>query len=85
MLSYHFIDIDPEMDQEPIDDDYVIVGHPSKKNELVRCEGKSHGSFQDENEICHFIMDQMEKEEFYPNIWYQNERGNLDLCVIEEE
>ena len=85
MLSYHFIEPDPDMDQEPVDGDYIIMSRPFGPNELARVNGRSCGSFRDENEMCSFIMEKMEEEGFYPNVWYQNERGAVDLCIIKEE
>jgi hypothetical protein len=45
----------------------------------VRQGGKSVGHFKDKDEALEAIDERMEKENFFPNIYYVNERGNTDL------
>ena len=40
-------------------------------------EGKFLGQFQTETEALEFIRHQMEREKFWPNIWYVSDHGNL--------
>ena len=78
-LTYHFID---DGEQRPEAGDYIIFGQPSDPDKLWKVEGRYLGSFPTVHSMCTFIRDRMETEQFYPNLWYQNERGTIDLCEI---
>jgi hypothetical protein len=78
MLTYRFV----EADGEPSESDVIIVSRPTGPDEVIQ-DGKSLGKFFNTHDLCSAIWAHMEATKFWPNVWFQNERGCLDLCVIE--
>lgn len=79
MLTYKFIEA--EKDQSPLYDDYTMVDFPS--GPIVLYQGSTvYGSFNSVHDVMVFIRKRMEIDKFWPDVWYQNERGYVDLCKI---
>ena len=90
MLTYRFVTDDPDAVAEgPCDDDWIIQGQPSGPDVLSRHEHTGFvGTFTGDNpidEMMSFIKATNDRESFWPNVWYINERGAVDLCVIVTE
>ena len=81
-LEYRFID-QGDFEVEP--GDFVIVDFPLRPREVVQVDTfepvATFGS-DDTSDLCSWIQDEMDRQGYYPNVWYQNERGAIDLCVI---
>ena len=65
------------------DDDYTIQGNPNGPDscyQYTRLICESH----DSREIALAIKEDMEIQRLWPSIWFCNERGTIDECVIRE-
>ena len=85
MLTYRFAGTDNEDIQ---DDDFVIRARPSGPDEVSQ-GGKVIGEWPSDEQGIHnmltAIKGEMELQGYWPNVWYINERGAVDLCVIVTE
>jgi hypothetical protein len=62
------------------DDDYVIVVTGRLGSQLaVNQTGHRLTLVDDKQEALAFIARHMERAQFWPNIWYENDHGNVDL------
>jgi len=90
-----FIEIDEpeesEGDEEPEDDEEddvfseeemqsgYIISDARRGGYSVSHEGKSVGSYDDMDEALDAIEDAMKRSNFFPNVYYVNDHGNVDL------
>lgn len=74
MYDYEELD---ELDNEPGDDDYIITD--GRHGYDVFQYGKLLFVGPDRDELFANIQDHMSQENFWPNVWYQGERGDMNL------
>jgi len=48
----------------------------------VGYEGRYLDTFSDKNEAVKFVVERMETEKYYPNVFYVNDHGNVDLLSV---
>jgi hypothetical protein len=73
---------DEEDFDEGMEDGYIISDVRSGSGVIVTQANKRVGKYKDKDEALDAIDERMEKEKFYPNIYYVNERGNTDLIDV---
>ena len=62
------------------DDDYVISD--DRSGYWVNVLGKDFGDF---NHAISAIVADMSRQQYYPNVWYINDHGNVDLLAIDKD
>lgn len=67
----------PDSDPDIQDDDYVI--NASRSGYAVDLLNEC---YQDYDECIKAIANDMIKNNFYPDVWYINDHGNIDLLAI---
>lgn len=73
-----FENFDEELEPlEPQEDDCIISD--SRNGYTVKCELDHLGEFPDMDDALKAVNDWMEKKKFYPNIYFINDHGNIDL------
>jgi hypothetical protein len=73
---------DEVFSDEEMREGYVI--HDARKGGYtVAHDGRHFGSYDDMDAALSDIKEHMERDNFYPNIYYVNERGNVDLLDSE--
>lgn len=65
--------------QEPESGDYIIEDKPWGGYSVSQKNEKFLDEFDDFDSAFNFVKDRMEQKQFWPNVWFMNERGNLDL------
>ncbi len=83
-------DVDDEPEAPPTSpepEDYVIFdsGPLGSRTSLCQYEGKYLGEFSMQIYAIEAIRTYMDKEKFYPNVWYLSDHGNWTLINLEEE
>jgi hypothetical protein len=71
-----------EQDSAPSieDDDFVLQDGDRFSGGIdVFRGGRKFGNYEDKRDALRAIEKRMERDQFFPNIWYVNERGNTDL------
>ena len=70
----------------PEPEDYVVqpCGPLGAKLGVSQIEGKFLGEFSEDWEVCEFIRDRMERQQFWPSVWYCSDHGNMSLYAIHE-
>jgi hypothetical protein len=76
-------EVSGEDDDDAFSDDqmyegYVIEDARGGGYDVVH-EGRTLGNYEDMDEALAAINEHMESEQFWPNVYYVNERGNVDL------
>jgi len=69
---------DDKFSEEEMREGYVI-SDAKRGGYDVSHEGKSIGHFADKDAALDDISERMEKDKFFPNIYYVNDHGNVDL------
>jgi len=64
---------------EPQEED-IFFGDERGKT-IVSCSGKVIGTFHEEEEARAFIKRWMEKEKYWPNVWFVSDHGNMHLVT----
>jgi len=76
-------DEEEEEEEEEFSDEEMAEGYVLSDGRNggydVKHEGKSIGHFVDKDEASHAINKHMKKANFFPNIYYVNDHGNVDL------
>lgn len=82
--SYRLVDPSTEI-AEYDEEDFLIKDARSGGVEVFNASDRSGnlGYFSDMEDAVEAIYDWMNREGFYPNIWYQNDHGNIDLVLRE--
>ena len=69
------------MSYEILDDDYVITD--CGRLGSMYCCNQGIGQYAEYDELLQAIHDDMERQQFWPNLWYVNDHGNVDLlCLV---
>ena len=74
-------EIAEEMDDLEFEDYVITQGY---KITLHQHEGKYHGEFNSIDNCIRFMVNKIKEEGHYPNIFIQNDRGNMDQIVLTE-
>ena len=76
----------PEEDMEPSPEDYTISdsGPLGSRTSVGQIEGKHLGEFNSDEEAIAAIRADMEKHQFYPNVWRVSDHGNWSIMDISE-
>lgn len=84
--AYGYLDEEPEpmYDEEypePSPEDYTMTptGELGCMIGVGQIEGKFLGEFHTTDDAFNFIKQRMEKEQFWPNIWWVSDHGNWSL------
>ncbi len=73
-----------EMENSPSEDDMFITPCGQLGGMLsVSVEGRFLGEFAEYTDAENAIRDYMEKSNFYPNIWYVSDHGNVSPYTLE--
>lgn len=72
-------DIEEEGDPEPEEDD-IFFGDERGKT-VVSHAHKVIGTFTEEEEAITFIKDWMDKNKYWPNVWFVSDHGNMHLMT----
>lgn len=80
--SLRFVE-NTDFPEGPCDDDYIISsnGFRLSVSQGGRATCNLAGTMN-ESDAAKLIAEDMERNQFWPNIWYVNDHGNVDLCVI---
>ena len=72
-------DTDLEDEGEPEDGDFLLTpsGKLGSQTSVSVQGGKFLGVFDDDEAAYAFIKSQMKKDNFYPNVWYVSDHGNI--------
>lgn len=78
---------DSKGDDEPSPDDYVL--YPCSRLGGMTCvsqvEGRGElGKFSSDQEAIDFVKKRMEKEKYWPNVWWQDDHGGVSLVTLGE-
>jgi hypothetical protein len=59
--------------------DYVVsdCGPLGAYYSVSEYEGKHLGTFRSRKAVCRFIRERMDNEQFWPNMFYVNDHGNI--------
>ena len=78
-----FIEEEPEI-EEPTEGDYVLSdsGPLGSKTSVSEVGGAFLGEFSSNEEVDAFIKERMEKEQFWPSVWYMSDHGNVEPYTI---
>jgi len=65
--------------QEPEEGDYVVcsIGHIGSLTGVSIVGSKHMGIFKSEDDAYRQIAGQMEREQYWPNVWYENDHGGF--------
>lgn len=76
----HDLDCSDDQD-EPCPEDYTLTpcGPLGSRIACAQIEGSFLGEFADEETALVFIRDRMEREKFWPNVWWVSDHGNWML------
>lgn len=74
---------DEELDDQPSDDDYFIEDKPNHGYSVSQSQ-KFLESFSDRDEAEAFIRKHMDQEKFWPNVWFVDDHGGMQLITIPE-
>lgn len=71
-------------DEGPVEGDYVIsdCGPLGSRTCVTEVGGKFYEEAGDEEDLYWLIKQKMEKDQFYPNVWYQDDHGGLQTRSI---
>jgi len=85
-LEQYEILLKESMDHEsPEDDDYVISDSGRLgSGYAVSQGGSSLGDFDEWDEVVTAIKNHMEREQFWPSVWYVNDHGNTSIVNLNE-
>ena len=66
---------------EPCEGDYTMTpcGPLGSRIGVGQVGGKFIGEFRTDEDAEKFIRDRMEREKFWPNVWWVSDHGNWDL------
>jgi len=79
MQSGLFTDEEPceeEEDDEPSEGDYVIGPSGPLGGRISVSNGNFLAEFIEQSDAEQFIREHMQKEQFFPNVWYCSDHGN---------
>jgi hypothetical protein len=65
---------------EPDEENDIFFGDERGKT-VVSYAGKVIGTFEEEGDARKFIRDWMEKEKYWPNVWFVSDHGNMHLVA----
>lgn len=83
--SYEFKTLPSSEESERDEEDIVITDSRLHGYALVAtCGGVMVGVSHDSDELAGLVMGWMEREQFFPNIFYINDHGNTDQWVVME-
>ncbi len=68
--------MDNDYPTEPADGDYIIS---DSRDGYSVTEYKYIGTYDSMDEALTMIQERMESEKFWPDVWFVNDHGNLDL------
>lgn len=73
-----------EVESEPAPEDYTMTpsGHLGGLTAVAQVEGKFLGEFDSDQEAIDFIKRRMEKEQYWPAVWYISDHGNISPVTI---
>jgi len=77
-------DEDEDFDLESEMEDALVIGD-ARSGYSVSFSGKHIGDFDDFDEALEAGVQQMHDSNYFPNIFYVNERGNTDLLTVKYE
>jgi hypothetical protein len=82
-IEYYYYPDEPE---QPEDDDYIMydTGHLGGRTG-VSVGGREVGTFSDQENAEEWILRQMDKDQFWPNVWYQDDHGGIELVTLDSE
>lgn len=72
---------DAEIDEPNYDED-CFIEDVVRGGYSVSCSGKNIGKFVEYDDAVKAIKDWQAKNDFYPNVWFVNDHGNVDLVTI---
>jgi outer membrane lipoprotein-sorting protein len=71
-------------DEGPSEDDIIISDSGSLGSKTsVSAGGKNIGEFRSTEEAEKAIVDWINKNKWYPTIWYQDDHGGVDIYTLE--
>jgi len=70
--------------REPEEGDYVISSNGYKETLSIVSEGfvRDVADIGTERDLVHFIWYKMEKDNYFPSVWYCSDHGNLSLVRL---
>lgn len=70
-----------ELDLEPAPGDYIKTpcGSLGSKICVGQVDEKFVGEFKDDDEADKVICEKMQKDQFYPTVWFLSDHGNLSI------
>lgn len=78
--TWEFVDASDETDEKICDDDWVISSNGFK---LSVGNGLHFlGEFVEDTDAATAIAERMNRDQFWPNVWYISDHGNVDLCRL---
>lgn len=77
-------EIEDEPDAEPQEGDYTITGTRRGGEGVAEVGGRFLGEFRDVDAALAFIVQRMDAEQFFPNVWTVSDHGNLRLVEADE-
>lgn len=69
-------DLQSEMEQG------YIIGSPIHGGYSLSREGKHIADFREYDDVLAFIVEDMERQRFWPNVFFVNDHGNVDLLQL---
>jgi len=78
-------DEDEDFDLESEMEDALVIGDARGSGYSVSLSGKHIGDFDDFDEALEAGVREMHDSNYFPNIFYVNERGNTDLMTVKYE
>lgn len=72
------------IENEPQPEDYIITpcGSLGSRLSVSVVEGKHLGTFDEQDEAEQFIRQQMERDQFWPGVWFVSDHGNAHAIAI---
>ena len=77
-------EIEEEVSITPQDEDYVMFdsGTLGSKVSVSKVRGRFLGEFHTRQDAENFLLKRMKEESFFPNVFFQDDHGGIDLVTI---
>lgn len=81
-MEYELIEVNDELPAEPEREDYCYgpSGVLGGVTQVWEYGGKHLGMFREEEDALQFIRDEMERTQYFPNVWFISDHGNAHLA-----
>ncbi len=82
-FSEDFVEPDEQAEDEPEEEDYVIssAGRLGGQTQVSQVGGKVLGTVTEYDDAIRLISKDMEKNQFWPNVWTVSDHGNASLVT----